>query len=491
LESKTTYRQILKATSVFGGVQVFGMIVSVIRSKLIAVFIGPAGMGIAALLTATTNIISGISSLGIEVSAVKHISGHYRDEDHDSVSVPVSIVRRIALYTGIVGTLMTALLSSWLSVMTFGDYSHTFSFAFLAVTLLLKQLSTAELAILQSLRKIKYLARANFFGNLIGLLFSAPLYYFYGIDAIVPTIIIATACATLSSYLYSYKVKIKRTQLNRGQFLEQGKSILKLGILMTLANVLTLVVSWLIQIYIGHSAGTETVGFYNAGFTMLNSYVGILFVAMGTDYFPRLSALIDNHDKMKEAVLEQSIIGVLIITPIIALFLAFSDEIVRILFASEFAVIVPMVSIGIVGMLFRTVSFSIGYMILAKADTKLFITNAVGFNLLYLILGILGYYYFGLEGLGLAFALHYICHFAILAVLSHYKYNFNLDREFVVTFAVCVVFSALAFGLYFFAEGCVVFMLQIGIALLSLGFSLYRINRKTDLVSVINRIKNK
>ena len=46
-----SYRQILKATSLFGGVQVFSIIISVIRSKAIAVWLGPLGVGIIGLLT--------------------------------------------------------------------------------------------------------------------------------------------------------------------------------------------------------------------------------------------------------------------------------------------------------------------------------------------------------------------------------------------------------------------------------------------------------
>ena len=37
-EEKVSYREIMKATSLFGGVQVFNIIVALIKSKIIAVF---------------------------------------------------------------------------------------------------------------------------------------------------------------------------------------------------------------------------------------------------------------------------------------------------------------------------------------------------------------------------------------------------------------------------------------------------------------------
>ena len=152
-DSKASYLQIVKTTSLFGGVQFLNIIISIIRTKLIAVFIGPSGMGIAALLNSSINIISGITGLGIETSAVKHISGSYKNDDLNSVSTIVTIVKKLALLTGFLGAVVTILLSSLLSQITFGNTEHTFSFIFLSITLLFKQLSTGELIVLQGLRK--------------------------------------------------------------------------------------------------------------------------------------------------------------------------------------------------------------------------------------------------------------------------------------------------------------------------------------------------
>jgi PST family polysaccharide transporter len=45
------------------------------------------------------------------------------------------------------------------------------------------------------------------------------------------------------------------------------------------------------------------VGFYTAGFTLLNSYVGIIFTVMSTDYFPRLSSISDDNVKVRASVI--------------------------------------------------------------------------------------------------------------------------------------------------------------------------------------------
>lgn len=488
-ESKKAYQQILKTTSLFGSVQVFSILISIVRNMFIANFIGPIGMGIAALLNSTLSIISGFSGLGLEMSGVKHISESYDENDLNSVSKQVAIVRRIALITGVIGAILAVIFSKWLSVLTFGNDDYTFSFVFIAITLLFKQLTSSENVVLQGLRKLKDLAKASFYGNLVGLLFSIPIYYFYKIDSIVPTIIIAAFSSMIFALVFARKIKFERRKVTNNELVTDGKSIIKLGLALTFSGLITLIVAHLIQLYLNFSNGIEVVGFYNAGFTLLNSYVGILFVAMSTDYYPRLSAICNDNNKLNEVVLQQIYIGVLIITPIIIVFFALSDEIIRLLFSTKFKAIVMMVSIGIFGMLFKIASFSIGYMVLAKADSKLFIKTSLGFNLLYLLLSILGYHYFGLIGLGVAFTLQYIFHLIILSIIAKKRYNFNFNNEVVLLFVICLVLCLATFSLLFLDNKILKVVFFIVLILFSTLFSLKKIGEKIDIKSFLKRNK--
>jgi O-antigen/teichoic acid export membrane protein len=480
-DSKASYYQILKTTTLFGGVQFFNIIISIIRTKLIAIFIGPAGMGITALLNSTINIISGISGLGIETSSVKHISSSYKNEDLNTVSTTVSVVRKLVLLTGILGALLAIVFSNWLSIITFGDSSHMYSFVFLSITLFFKQISLGQLVVLQGLRKIKLLAKANFYGNLFGLLFSIPVYYYYKIDAIVPTIIVASLSALIFSFYYSKKVKIKNIKLTNIQFTLVGKDIIKLGIMLTFSGLLTLLSTYLIQIYIVKTGNIEQVGFFNAGFTLLNSYVGIIFTVMSTDYFPRLSSISTDNEKIRISVMQQALISILIITPIIILFLIFIPLIVKIIYTSKFISIIPMVCFGIIGMLFKAVSWSMGFILLAKGDSEIFIKTAIGFNFLSLFLNILGYYYYGLEGLGFSFLIYYFLHFIIVKIITKKRYGFYFENKFYQTYLICIIMCCSTFFFRYITNTNLKYSLMIFMAILSIGFVLFQLNEKTNL----------
>ena len=491
-DSKTSYHQIIKTTSLFGGVQFFTIIISVVRTKLIAIFIGPEGMGIVTLLNSAINVIGGVSGLGIETSGIKHISSNYKNNDLSTISNVTAIIKKLALFTGVLGCLLTIFFSSWLSQLTFGNSSHTFSFVFISITLLFKQVMIGELLVLQGIRRMRLLAKANFYGNLFGLLFSIPLYYYYRIDAIVPTIIVASLSSLVFSFFYSKKIKLHKIKISNELMASEGKSIIKLGILLTFSGLLTLLSTYLIQIYLGKQGGLEEVGFYNAGFTLLNSYVGIIFTAMSTDYFPRLASISNENEKVRTSVVQQSFISIFIITPIIILFLTLIPFIVKVIYTPKFISIIPMVCFGILAMLFRAVSWSLGYILIAKGDSNMFIKTAFGFNVISLFLNIVGYHFYGLEGLGVSFFVYYLIHFFGLKIITKRRYGFYFDFHFYLIYSICFLMCAVTFLLRYISNPVVKYGLMSIMVVVSIVFVLFQMNKKIELKSLFNAlIKNK
>ena len=203
---QSSYRQIMKATSIFGGVQVFQIIIRIIRSKFIAVLLGPTGMGIAGLLNSTIELVGAMSNFGLGKSAVKNVSSANATGKKARVDTVITVLKRLVWITGILGTIIAIILSSWLSRIAFGSTEYTLAFVWISITLLFTQLTSGQLVILQGLRKLKHLAKASLSGSFMGLIITVPLYYFFGIDAIVPGIIINAAIRLIISWYFSRKI---------------------------------------------------------------------------------------------------------------------------------------------------------------------------------------------------------------------------------------------------------------------------------------------
>ncbi|MBX2827491.1 MAG: oligosaccharide flippase family protein [Flavobacteriaceae bacterium] len=480
----------MKATSLFGGVKVFAIIIAVIRSKVIAILIGAEGMGIASLFMSTLNMVNGVTNLGMDKSAVKDISYEREKGNENGMRKAIAILNRVTWITGIIGTLLIMATSPWLSELAFGNREYTLLFIWVAISLLFMQLTNAKLAVLQGIRRLNALAKANLLGNFFGLIGTLPLYYFFGIDAIVPAIVLATFLSLAVTHYYSLTNPLKGEAIGNKAAFSEGKSMIRLGIMLSISGLMSLLVAYILQIYISARGGVDQVGFYNAGILILNQYVGLVFTAMATDYFPRLSGIIDDLKKIQQTVFEQAHVALLLISPIIVIFIAFAPQIIRILYSGEFDPTIVFVSWAIMGMFFKAVSFSVGYIIIAKGDSNLFLKTTFSFNTLLLTLNILGYTYYGLWGLGMSFLVYYITHFIAIQIITYIRYKFYLKKEFYWVFITCLLICTSAFLASFLETVVWKYSLLVLLILIATGYSFFQLNKKMDVVGwVKNRFK--
>lgn len=446
-EKQSSYRQIMKATSIFGGVQVFKIIIQIVRSKIIAVLLGPAGFGIIGLLHSTIDLIAGLTNFGLGTSAVKNVAEAHATGKTTRIATVIIVLKRLVWITGTIGAILTAILSPWLSELTFGNSEYTVAFLWVSITLLLKQITTGQLVVLQGLRKIKYLAQANLYGSFTGLILTVPLYYYFGIDAIVPGIIIASVISLGFTWFFSSKIKIENIRVSKVRTIAEGKSMMTMGIMISLSGLIGLGVAYIVRIFISNLGGVSEVGLYNAGFAIINSYVALIFSAMATDYYPRLSAVGYSNKKCKELINQQAEIAILILAPILIVFLVFIKWIIILLYSTKFVGIEQMIHWAALGMLFKAASWAIAFIFLSKGANKLYFANELIANVISLGVNLLGYYFWGLTGLGISFFVGYLLYLTQVFFVSKIKYDFNLNSAFVQIFTIQGTFVTVCFVL--------------------------------------------
>ena len=61
--------------------------------------------------------------------------------------------------------------------------------------------------------------------------------------------------------------------------------MITLGFMISLSVLVSLLMAYILRIFISNTGGVEQVGFYTAGFIIINTYVGLIFNAMGKDFF--------------------------------------------------------------------------------------------------------------------------------------------------------------------------------------------------------------
>lgn len=490
-ESKS-YKQVFKATSIFGGVQVFNILIAVLRSKLVAVLLGPAGMGIVSLFTTTIGLITGITNFGLGTSAVKNIAAAEGSGNNEKLGKTVAVFRRLIWITGGGGFVLTLILAPWLSELAFKDKSYTLGFLLVSVTLLFSQISHGQNVILRGMRKIQFLAKASMFGALGGLLISIPLYYFFGENGIVPAIIL-TSVSTLSiSWFYANKVKIPIMTIDKEIFQTEGKEMLKMGFLISMSGLIAMGTAYIVRIFISNSGSLVDVGLFTAGFSIIGTYAGMVFTAMSTDYYPRLSAVANDNIKCNEAINQQAEIALLILAPILIIFLVFVQWGVILLYSKEFLGIVDMLLWATLGVFFKALSWCIGFVFLAKSATKVYFWNELTANAYILVFNIIGYKYFGLTGLGVSFLIAYLIYFIQVFLVSKSLYRFSMSKVNLQIFGLQFLIAVVCFFVVNFLDKAFAYPIGIVLIFLSGLYSWRKLNKRINITEfILNKVGNR
>lgn len=475
----------MKATSIFGGVQFINIIIQIIRSKAIAILLGPGGMGIMGLLTATTGFIGNLTNFGLGTSAVKEIAAALGTNSPSRIATVINVIRKMVWITGLLGLLTTLLLSPLLSQITFGNSEYTLAFAWISITLLFNQLSSGQLVLLQGLRKLKYLAKANLFGSFMGLFVTLPMYYFWGINGIVPGIIGASLLSMILSWFYSRKIEVESIKLTNNQIYSEGKNMLKLGFIINLSLLFSVAAAYLVRIFISHTGGIEQVGLYNSGFTIINTYVSLIFNAMGTDYFPRLASIAEDNKKCNQTVNQQIEIGMLIMAPILLILIVFIDWAILILYSKQFIPVREMIYLAALGMFFKAPSWAIAFIFLAKGESKIFFKTELISNFLLVILNSVGYYLGGFSGLGFSFLVYYLFYLLLVFWISRVKYDFRFGSNFKIIFLTHFSLALLGFVIVKLLHAKYVFILGIPAIIISAVYSLHELNKRIDFKNLL------
>ena len=420
-------RMAMKAMGLFGGVQVAGILCSIIRTKLVALWIGPLGVGLFGLFNNALEMIATGTNLGIRSSSVRDISQAMAQSDRSLVARMVTVVRKWSLWLGLAGALATLLLAPLLSQVTFGDTAHIWGFVALSVAVLLQALTNGEYAVLQGTARLKRLASVTLWGTVVGLAVSIPLFYWLREHSILPSILAYAAALALFAWLLRNRDYPSAT-MSRRETLDLGKGFVRLGIFMTLGNFAGILASYAFNAWLNVNAGTEAVGYYQAGYTLINKYTGLILTALGMEYYPRLSRVAQSRLRLRAFVSQEINLAIAVMAPVVALFILLRELVVWILYTPEFNVIFTFVSWGMIGTVLRTLSWCLAFTILARGDGKTYLWTEVASAVINLALNILFYRWWGITGLGIAFLVSYLLYTIIIAVVYFRVYRLTVTR---------------------------------------------------------------
>ena len=86
-ETTASYRRILKGTSIIGGASFINLAIGVIRTKVLAVLLGPTGVGLASLYTGVMGTASTVATMGLGPVGTRQIAEAFSKDDAHAIMV--------------------------------------------------------------------------------------------------------------------------------------------------------------------------------------------------------------------------------------------------------------------------------------------------------------------------------------------------------------------------------------------------------------------
>lgn len=485
-EEHKSYNSIFKASAIFGGVQIFQVFIQILRAKIVAVLLGPAGVGILGLFNVTVGFIGSITNFGLGTSAIKEIAVANEKDQENKISETLYVLKKLVWFTGLLGMIISIGFSPLLSQLTFGNYDYTYAFVWLSISLFFNQLTSGKLVVLQGLRKIKLLAKANLLGSVFGLIIVFPLFYFYKDNGIVASIIVYSVTLYFFAWYFARTIPVQYIHLSTNEIFIKGKVMLTMGFVLGISGLITILSNYLTSLFIVHFGNIEQLGLYNAGIAITTNYTGLIFAAIATDYHPRLSALANNN-LVKQAVNQQAEIALIILTPLILVFLVFGDFLIQLLYSKDFLSVKPMISWILLGTFFKLFSWAISFTFVARGKVKLFFWNELFANIYVLIFSFIGYYFFGLIGLGFAFLVSFVIYSVQVYVLAKKTFDFSYETLFIKSFLIQFGIASVCYFGILKLQSIYGYLLGILLILFSFFYSLKELNKKINLRTLIKR----
>ena len=423
----SSHVEALKSSSIIGGSTAVVMLIRVIRTKAIALLLGPGGVGIEAILDSVATLSRSIFDLGVSSSGVRQVAAAVGSGNEHLIGRTVSALRRVCLALGVAGAATLFLSRHVVSRLAFGSAEHASSIGLLAIVLLLGGVTGGQGALLQGMRRIGDLARVNIIGTLASVVVTVPIVMRWGVAGIPYYMVLAAGAGALVSWVHARRVPVERVSLSTEEVLREAAGLLRLGSAFMASGVMSAGVLFLLRALVLRTEGEAGAGQVQAATALSMVYVGFILQAMGTDFYPRLTAAASDKVRRNQLVNEQSEVALLLALPGVLGTIAFAPWVVRVFYSGQFDQAAEVLCWQMSGNFLRVVSWPMGFILLAQGRGTLFVLTDAAAWTVYVVLAWIGLQRFGLPGMGMAFlglyAFHVVMMAIVVAVCSGFRWS--------------------------------------------------------------------
>lgn len=403
-----TYGEILRSSALMGGSSLLNVLIGILRTKAMAVLVGPAGVGLMGLYGSISDLAQNIAGLGIQSSGVRQIAEAAGSGDTRRVARIAVVVQRMSVLLGVLGAALLWVFSPQAATLTFGGDQRAGSVALLSLAVLFGCVGGGQVALVQGMRRISDLAKMGVVGALSGTVIAIPLVYLLREDGVVPALVSVAATGAIVSWWYRRKIPLEKTSVTISQVGQEAAALIKFGLAFMGSGLLMTCTLYAIRVIVLRAVSAEAVGFYQAAWNLGGMYVGFVLNAMGAEFGPRICAVGKDSSACNRMVNEAVQVSLLLAGPGVIATLTFAPLVIGVFYSGKFDPAVGILRWICLGVALRVIAWPMGSIILVTGTARTFFLTDLAWALVHAAFAWACVTAFGLDGTGMAFFASYV-----------------------------------------------------------------------------------
>jgi antigen flippase len=421
-------KQILRATAIMGSSSLVTILSGALKSKLIALLLGPGGIGLLGLLQSVMTTTATLTSAGLGGSAVREVAMARGAGDERRLAGLRRTLLVLGVLLGLLGGLALVLLREHLALLVFDDPSMAWMVACLGAGVTATTLSNVMIGWINGYRLIGAIARINLWSSLASLPLSCAAVWLWGTSGLVVVALAPPLIMLAVSWRYSPREPLAAIP-QRQDYLPIAGRLLRLGASIMLTALLTVTSQFVARLLISQRLGLEAAGQFQAAWSISMLYVGFALGAMVSDYYPRLAEVTAEPERLTALINQQALLLLYLLGPAFLLLYVGAPLLLRLLYSGDFGEAAGVLRWQVAGDLFKVQSWAFAFALLARGQSLAFLLVEMVWSLTYLLLLWLGLERWGLQASGIAFVLAYLLYDALVWLWLKVNLGYAIDRQ--------------------------------------------------------------
>lgn len=396
---------LIKTSFLTGISTIIKIITGFIVNKIVAVYIGPAGIALVGQFQNFASIIMTFANGAINSGITKYTAEYFDDKEKKARMLSTALL--ISVICSLIVSVFLILCHRQLSGYLLKTEKYSSIFLIFGFTLIVYSLNNFCMSILNGHKEIRKYIAVNIVSSIVGLVFTGGLVVFLGLYGALLSLVTAQTVIFIVTILFV--INSEWFEVNNFMQGYDKESLIKLGkySLMAITSALTVPVSQiLIRNYISDTISIDAAGYWQGVWRISDVYLMIITTSLSVYYLPRLSEIKHKNELRKEL-----FSGFKILLPIVAVLAVFiwlvKVPIIHILFTDKFMPMENLFLFQLIGDFLKIASWVLGFLMVAKAMTRWFVFTEIVFSLSFVLLSMFFVDKFGLVGVTQAFALNY------------------------------------------------------------------------------------